>query len=76
VLQLLAAMRRLLHDARYRLPGVKGKNGATVVDLVQEISALCEANIDTICRIARFNANREVRDEVGRKLRALIMLLV
>jgi hypothetical protein len=69
-------MRRLLHDARYRLPGVKGKNGATVVDLVREISALCEANIDTICRIARFNANREVRDEVGRKLRALIMLLV
>jgi hypothetical protein len=62
-------MRRLLHDARYRLPGVKGKNGATVVDLVREISSSCEANVATIRRIARFNANREVRDEIGLKLR-------
>ncbi len=69
VLQLLAAIRKFVHEGRYRLPGVKGKNGATAADLIREISDLCEANVATIRRICRFNANREVREEIGRRLR-------
>jgi hypothetical protein len=69
VRELLALIRKYVHNTRYRLPGVKGKNGATIVDLLGEVNALCEANIETIRRVCQFNAKREVRDEINRRLR-------
>lgn len=70
-LTLLELIRKFVHEKRYRLPGVRGKNGASTADLVQEISSLCEANIATIRRISQFNAEREIRDEINRRLRAV-----
>ena len=75
VLELLAVMRKYVYETRYRLPCVKGKNGATIADLIKENTKLCEANISTIRRVARFNGDREVRDEINRRLRGVHNLL-
>ena len=74
-LELIALIRRQVHTDRYRIPGVKGKEGATTADLVKENNALCQANIETIERVCRFNGPREVRDEINRRLRAAHNLL-
>ncbi len=53
----------------YRFPKVNNKHGATTADILAETIALCEANIETINRVAHFRRAREVRDEINRRLR-------
>lgn len=51
------------------IPGVRNGKNATTADVIAEQIALCEANLESIERVAFFRKDREKRDEINRRLR-------
>ena len=52
-----------------QIPGVRNKHGATTAHVIAEQIALCESNIRNIQKIAVYRKEREIRDEINRRLR-------
>jgi len=52
-----------------KIPGVRNKYGATTAHVIAEQIALCESNISNIQTIAIYRKEREIRDEINRRLR-------
>lgn len=58
-----------------RIPGVRGKGGASPADLILEHIELCRENVKTIERIATHQKKREMRNEINKRIRACNNLL-
>ena len=52
-----------------RIPSVRNKHGATTAHIIAEQIALCESNIRNVQEIAIYRKEREIRDEINRRLR-------
>lgn len=52
-----------------KIPGVRSAVGATTADVIVEQIRLCKNALGAIERIAVYRKQRELRDEVGRRLR-------
>jgi len=52
-----------------KIPSVRNQRGATTADIIVEQVALCESNLKNIEEIAFFRKEREINDEINRRLR-------
>ncbi|HHY0326223.1 TPA: hypothetical protein ACVU01_003509 [Vibrio cholerae] len=57
------------HNMDVIIPSVSNKHGAQVEDILLEQILLCKANISTIERVAVFRKDREINNEINRRIR-------
>ena len=52
------------------IPGIRNQHGARTSDIISEQILICKANLETLKKLAFYRKNREIRDEINRRLRS------